>query len=100
MVGIALGLAAYTPLRHFSSAADVALGPDARDLTDTLAPDGGTTLKKGAAFRETGPLAWAARLHRDPQVIPNVGVPDPTGHFARGLKPLFAPKEMPAPTVA
>jgi len=99
MVGLALGLAAYTPVRHFSSAADVALGPGARDLGDVLAPDGGHTLEKGARWRETGVLAWAARLNTDVRVIPDFGVPD-SSHFARGDKPLYLPKEMPTPPTA
>ena len=98
MVGVALGLAAYTPVRHFSLAADVALGPDGRDLSDALAPGGGRTLQKGATWRETGILARAARLHKDVEVIPmpDYAVPD-RSHFTRD-KPLYLPKEMPVPT--
>lgn len=37
MLGIACGLAAYTPIRHLTQAADIALDPRARNFGDNLA---------------------------------------------------------------
>jgi hypothetical protein len=97
MVGIACGLAVYTPVRHATHAADVALGPDSgRDPYESMKADGGRTLQKGITYRTGGILAKAARLHDYPHVIADYGVPD-RSHWARD-KPLYLPKEMPAPT--
>ena len=87
MVGIACGLAVYTPLRHITHAPDISLGASARDATEHYAVDGGSssdgrrTLEKALQYRTGGILAKAARVHEYVHVIPDVGVPDPASHF-------------------
>jgi hypothetical protein len=99
MVGLACGLAVYTPIRHITHASDVALDPQMRDSAESI-DNKGRQLQKAWDYRRGGVLQAAARVHDYPHVLPDVGVPD-RSHFEwkRG-KSLYIPKEVPAPAEA
>lgn len=97
MVGLACGLAVYTPIRHITHASDIALDPSARDAGEVMSAGGGRTLQKAYDYRRGGILQKAARVHDWPQVFPLVGVED-RSHWEH--KPLYLPKEVPQPEAA
>jgi hypothetical protein len=81
MVGIACGLAVYTPIRHITHASDVALDAAARNSAACYEDaDGGRTLKKALEYRSGGVLAKVARMNDYCNVLPDVGV-DRSGHL-------------------
>lgn len=101
MVGIACGLAVYTPIRHVTHAPDIALGASDRDAAagyeEGAQAGSGRTLEKAWSYRSGGVLAKAARLNEYGHVIPDYGVPD-TSHFEwkKGKKVLDV-RDMPVP---
>lgn len=73
MLGIACGLAAYTPVRHLMTAPDVYLDTQARNHMDNLASNP-RVLQKAMNY-DKGVLGWASRVRDYPHVLPDVGVP-------------------------
>lgn len=92
MVGIACGLAAYTPVRHLATASDIALDRSQRDYMDDLA-DKPRALERAKAY-EGGVLGWVASFHNWPQVWPTPKSV-PTGHFTHERWPAPRPFAVP-----
>lgn len=71
MVGLACGLAVYTPIRHITHAPDIALDRAAREPGECYeSHDGGRTLQKALSYRTGGVFARAARVHEYSNVLP------------------------------
>lgn len=77
MVGLACGLAAYTPIRHLTKAADIALDTRARAYGDNLAENPRYAEKGKHYYDACGPTyQWASLLDGKVQLMPHVGVPE------------------------
>lgn len=92
MVGIACGLAAYTPIRHLVTAPDIALDRDARD-PDCMAANP-RTLERAKHY-EGGILGGVASIKDWPQVWP-LPKTVPQEHFHFGRWPAPRPFALPA----
>jgi hypothetical protein len=100
MVGLALGLAVYTPIRHITHAPDIALDRAARDAAECYeSGDGGRTLQRAMGYRTGGVLAKAARVHDYCNVLPEFGAVPDREHFdwKRGKRVLDV-RDMPLQT--
>jgi hypothetical protein len=77
MVGIACGLAVYTPIRHLMGAADIALDTRARAYGDNLAENPRYAAKGAHYYDACGPTYKVAKvLDGDIRLMPHVGVPE------------------------
>ncbi|WIA15836.1 hypothetical protein OEZ86_007375 [Tetradesmus obliquus] len=76
VLGIACGLAAYTPIKHLMSAADIALDPAARYYGDNLASSGRYLEKARHYYDMNMPCNAVSHIKNGViQVMPMVGVP-------------------------
>lgn len=66
MLGIACGLAVYTPIRHLATAPDIALDRDSRDFADHLASNP-RTLERAKNY-EGGVLGGVASIKSWPEI--------------------------------
>lgn len=76
VLGVACGLAAYTPIKHLVSAADIALDPKARNYGDNLASNP-RYLEKARHYYEQNVTASVAHIKNgNNQVLADRGVPE------------------------
>lgn len=87
MVGIACGLAAYTPVRHLATATDIATKRDQRDIGVYEERNLGDTLKRSSWY-ESGILGAVGAIKSWPEVLPlTSSVPKEHFHYQRWPKP-------------
>eukprot|EP00878_Enallax_costatus_P002118 GHUV01002286.1.p1 GENE.GHUV01002286.1~~GHUV01002286.1.p1 ORF type:complete len:134 (+),score=31.36 GHUV01002286.1:270-671(+) len=76
VLGVACGLAAYTPIKHLTSAADIALDPRARNFGDNLASNP-RYVEKARHYYDMNVTASVAHIKNGKnQVWEHIGVPE------------------------
>jgi hypothetical protein len=92
MLGIACGLAVYTPVRHLMTAPDIYLDTAARNHMDNLASN--PRVLERAQNYDKGILGAVSKMCDYPHVLPDVGVP--VAH-PKPAHPYVKPTSIPQP---